>query len=322
MWMAVHAFLQHHRGYGFANQKAIWRVRHWEWSADHELADGESPPGVWQARAFGTFEDPNDLCLIFITCIPLLYAEFRSASTPMLKGLALVGLSLVGYGVWLTNSRGGYLGVFAMVSAFVIGRLKGFRRWAVLAFSIFFLTLFAPSRFASGLVGQQDRAILWGDGIAMFKANPFFGVGVSMFQTYQDEHKVAHNTYVHVLAETGIIGYIPFFMMIYFTFVHLRRTMNMRPLLDKTDNIQLAGLFSAAVGYFTSLYFLTRQETHLPYIMLGLMCVKSIGACRTPELSSRVFTQTGKEYLIATIWGFASIIFMWVTIRIVNSLGT
>ena len=35
-------------------------------------------------------------------------------------------------------------------------------------------SFFIPSRFAAGLVGQQDRSILWGDGMAMFKSHPIF----------------------------------------------------------------------------------------------------------------------------------------------------
>jgi len=310
IWMAIHAWLQHSRGFGFGNVPPFWRVR-----------DRETGEGVWQAVAFGTFEDPNDLCLIFIITIPLLYAEFRSHPNSIVKGIALLAIPLVGYGVWLTNSRGGYLGIFAMVAAFVSSRTKGFKRWVLIGFSVFFLTTFAPSRFAAGFVGQQDRSILWGDGIAMFKAHPFFGVGFYEFQTYSSERKVAHNTYVHVLAETGMVGYLPFFGMVFFSFFHLRRAMNLGPLLERVDAIQLAGLFSAAVGYFTSIYFLSRQKTHLPYIILALMTVKTIGVCRTPEMFAQVFLQNPKEYRKAVIWGLGSIVFMWVTIRVVNATG-
>jgi O-antigen ligase len=276
---------------------------------------------VWQAVAFGTFEDPNDLCLIMIISIPLLYAEFRTSPQPLLKGIALLAIPLAGYAAWLTNSRGGYLGIFAMVSAYVIGRTKGFKRSVLLAGSIFFLTTIAPSRFSAGLVGQQDRSILWGDGIAMFKANPFFGVGFYDFQKYSSERKVAHNTYVHVLAETGLVGYLPFFGIIYFAAVHLRQTMNRSKLLTKEDNIQLGGLFSASVGYLTSIYFLSRHKVHISYIIFALMAVKTIGVCESRGLFQEVFIQNAKAYRWWVYCALGSIVVMWVTIRIVNALG-
>jgi len=310
VWMAIHAILQHHRGYGFANQPPLMRTRSWE-----------SDEVIVQAKAFGIFEDPNDLCLMFIISVPLFYAEFQTATQPLLKGLALIGMPLVGYGVWLTNSRGGYLGVFAMVAAYFVSRTKGYKRWFLIGFSVLFLTLFAPSRFSAGLVGQQDRSILWGDGMAMFKANPFFGIGFYQFSYFQVEHKVAHNTYVEVLAETGMIGYIPFFLMVYFGVVHLRRAMDFGPLLRQEDRLQMAGMFSAAVGYFTSIYFLSREKIHVPYILLGLMGALTIRACYTPEMLNMVFVQSAKEYRRAVYWALGSVGFMWITIRIVNSLG-
>lgn len=308
IWMAIHAILQIHTGFGFGSQPPLWRVR-----------DRETEEGVWQAVAFGVFEDPNDLCLLFIVAVPLFYAELRAAPNPLVKGLAVAGIPLVGYGAWLTNSRGGYLGIFAMVSAYLISRFKGWRRWFLLAGSIFFLTVVAPSRFAAGLIGQQDRSILWGDGIAMFKQHPVCGVGFYDFETFSSEHKVAHNTYIHVLATTGLTGYLPFFMMIYFSVLHLRRAMNLDNLLTRTDAFQMAGLFSATVGYLTSIYFLSRHRTHLPYIMFALISVKAIGVCRTPEMFAKVFAQSAKEYRWAVVWALGSIIFMWITIRIANA---
>ena len=310
IWLAIHTEIQMRTGVGFGNQPPIWRVR-----------DRETGEGVWQAVAFGTFEDPNDLCLIMIISIPLFYAEFRTVGSPVLKGIALVAIPLAAHAAWLTNSRGGYLGIFAMVAGYVIGRTKGIKRWVLLAVSVFFLTTVAPSRFAAGFVGQQDRSILWGDGIAMFKANPFFGVGFYDFQRYSSERKVAHNTYVHVLAETGIIGYLPFFSMIAFGMVHLRRTINQRRFLSKEDNIQLGALFSAAVGYLTSIYFLSRQKVHISYIIFGLMAIKPMGVCEATGLFHQVFVRNLKEHRRMVYAALASIIFMWITIRIVNSLG-
>ncbi|MDW8345254.1 MAG: O-antigen ligase family protein [Verrucomicrobiae bacterium] len=315
LWMGVHAVLQHHRGYGFGNQPPLWRVRHWEAKGEDE------PPGVWQAIAFGTFEDPNDLCLQFIIAVPLLWAEMMTTKNAVLRVIAAAGMPLCVYGVWLTNSRGGYLGVFAMVVAYLLGRTKGFKRWALLTTSLIFLTVFAPSRFAAGLVGQQDRSILWGDGIAMFKANPFFGIGFYQFPRFQEDHKVAHNTYVHVLAEAGLVGYLPFFCLLYFSVVPLRRALNLKPWLSRTDHLQLAAIFSAAVGYLTSIYFLSRHRTHMLYILIGLMGAKTLMVCRSREMFQYVMRQGAIETRNALVFGLGSIIFMWITIRVCNALG-
>ncbi|MCG3148420.1 MAG: hypothetical protein PCFJNLEI_01863 [Verrucomicrobiae bacterium] len=310
LWMAIHAILQIHRGYGFADLRPRWRVR-----------NPVTKEGDWQAIAFGIFEDPNDLCLIFIMAVPLFYAELRSKDSPLFRMLAMVGIPVVSYGVFCTNSRGGYLGIFAMVIAFLMSRTKGFKRWFLLGFSIFFLTTFAPSRFAAGIVGQSDRAILWGQGIAAWKTHPIFGVGFGDFGSYSNERKAAHNTYVHVLTETGVVGYLPFFLLVYFCFVILKRAMALGFQLRLGDKLFMAGLYSAAVGYFTSLYFLSRQKTHVPYIILGLMIAKAINVCQNQEMFDKVTHFKPQDYWRAIIFGFGSVIFMWVTIRIVNAIG-
>lgn len=310
MWMAIHAILQIHRGYGFAGLQPFWRVR-----------DRESGAGVYQAYAWGIFEDPNDLCQVFIMAVPMLYAEFRSAPSPLFRMLALAGMPLVAYGAWCTNSRGGYVGVFAMVVAYLMSRTRGWKRWLLLGFAISFLTLVAPSRFAAGLVGQQDRHVLWGEAIAVWKAHPIFGVGFGDFGTYSTERKAAHNTYVHVLAETGMVGYIPFVLTVYFSFVHFRRAMNLGAALRPEDRALMAGLFAAAIGYFVSLYFLSRQHIHLPYVILGLMTAKALNVSRTPELFRTVFSHSLREYRRAILYAFGSIIFMWLTIRIVYAIS-
>jgi hypothetical protein len=310
IFMAIHACLQIHTGAGFGGSEPLLRV-----------VNSEEGTVVQQAMAFGTFSDPNDLCLIFVLSIPLFWGEYRTSSSVFLRTLSFLAIPLVGYGAWLTNSRGGYLAISAMVISHLISGMKGFRRWVLIAFSVFLLTVFAPSRFAAGFIGQQDRSILWGDGIAMFKANPFFGVGVGMFTDYSSDHKVAHNTYVQVLAEAGIIGYMPFFLLIFFCVVHLRRAITLSPHLSKSDQIQLNSLFAASVGILVSLYFLTRSNVHLPYIMLALMTCKSLSIATTRETYNRIFSHGFKDYRNAVMFGLASIAFMWGTIRIVNALG-
>ncbi len=308
IFWAIHAEIQIRTGVGFGGMPPLWRP-----------TDRETGEGVWQAQAWGIFEDPNDLCLMFITAIPLLYAEFRVLRFPVMKALALLAIPLAVHAAILTNSRGGFVGVYAMVAAYISVRLKGYKRWVLIAVSVALVTFIAPSRFGGKLTQQQDRSVLWGDGIAMFKTHPLFGVGYYEFGNFSSDHKVAHNTYVHVLAETGIVGYIPFFLMLYFAFVQLRRTMTFKDVIAKHDSIELAAMFSAAVGYFTSLYFLSRQKTHTPYIMAALMVIKAHEVCRRHGLYEKVFRQDKQEFRRAIYWAAGSIPFMWITIRAINA---
>ena len=72
--------------------------------------------------------------------------------------------------------------------------------------------------------GVSNRDVLVDVGINIFKDNPIFGVGtgnfnmVAMDQKYFGEISGAHNEFVRVLAEHGIICFIFYVFFFYFTY--------------------------------------------------------------------------------------------------------
>ena len=310
-WLAIHAILQHNIGYGFGHQAPMSRL--------HKDM-GETRVWVEQAIAFGTFEDPNDLCTALVVAIPLFYVLFKITANPIQQVIALTGVGVTAYGVYCTNSRGGIIAVFGMLVSYVLTRLKGIRRYAVAAFGVTAVTILAPSRFSGHLVGH-DRAVLWGDGIAMFKSNPIFGVGFKAFTDLSNEHLQAHNTYIHVLAELGLVGYLPFFLLIYLTAVLLRRTINELKSISKQDYLLLTGVYSACIGYMTALYFVSREYEHFFYLMMALPCTATIVYCDRHGLMNRVFGNIKKDVRQGVVWGLASVVILYFTVLAANILG-
>src|SRR5258706_10680003 len=72
-WMAIHGVLEIHRGFGFGGQKPMWRKSH----------------EAYQIVAYGIFDDPNDLCMVFVFTLPLLIAAYRTANNAITKSIAL-----------------------------------------------------------------------------------------------------------------------------------------------------------------------------------------------------------------------------------------
>ena len=305
IWMAIHAILQQHRGYGFGGQVPRWR----------------RDPGVFQSIAFGIFDDPNDLCTVFIIAIPILYAIFRAEKNPIQRTLALAGIPLVGYGAYCTNSRGGVMGVFGMLVAYAIGRTKN-KTWRLImaVFAISFVSVVAPSRFGKGLAGG-GRLVPWGDGIAAWKSHPIFGVGDGDFGSYSSEGKVAHNTYIHALTEWGVVGYTPFVLLIYMTVLHIRRAINLKEFVDSKSQIYLSGIFSALVGYLTVIYFLSRQDGHVLYIILGMALAATLIVCNKPEAFQRVFGNARQDLKKGLKFSLGSVAFLYITVKIGYILG-
>jgi O-antigen ligase len=56
----------------------------------------------------------------------------------------------------------------------------------------------------------NNRTNNWKEGLEAFKAHPILGVGANMYRTVNTWDKVAHNSFLSVLVELGLIGFILF----------------------------------------------------------------------------------------------------------------
>jgi len=309
LWLALHAILQHYQGYGFGGKRPLWRIR--------DRVTGE---GVFQSLAFGTLSDPNDLCLVLVAAIPLFYAQFKILPNPIWKAFSLAGLATVAYGAYCTNSRGGIIGVFGMIMAYTLARTRGIRRYVIAAVAISMVTVLAPSRFGRGMT-DKSRAVLWGDGLAMFKSSPIFGIGFNDFTTYSNEHQVAHNTFIHTLAELGLVGYLPLFVLIYLTLIHLRRLINQKDYLLPDDRLLLAGVFASVSGYLTGAYFISRQYQHILYLLFALAITAVYVICTERNLYAPVYGPVKRDVRNGLLLGLASVFVMWITVRAAHALS-
>ena len=314
-WLGIHSIMQLHTGYGFGHKEALYRVR-----KEYDEGDNVVRVYVRQSMAFGTFEDPNDLCTALIFAIPLFYVLYKTAANPLQQAVCLAGVATCAYGAYATNSRGGVVAIFGMVSAYIITRIKGFKRYLTIAVAVSLVTVLAPSRFSGGLMGK-DRAVLWGNGIDMFRANPIFGVGYKNFADNSEEHLVCHNTYIHTLAELGLVGYLPLFLIFYLTVIQLRRAINAVRSLNAKDYILLSGAYSAVIGYLTSLYFVSRQYEHFLYLVMSIAITIVIIMCDRYGLHSVVFGNTKKDVQRGLYMGLVSVVVFYFTVRMANLLG-
>ncbi len=307
-WMAVHGIVQAKTGAGFGGLPPNPRV----------LPNGDV---TYQIVAYGIFNDPNDLCLAFIVAVPLLYAAYKASPNGPAKAVAICLIPLVCYGAYLTNSRGGVVGILGMLAAYGIARAKGFRRWIMVSVGGTVVFVIAPSRFAGGMGVDVNRVSLWGESLDAFKSHPIFGVGWRGIQDYTSSYQVTHNSFINTLAELGLLGYIPWFVLIFLTLVHVRRAMNIKGLIGTPEYTYLSGLFSALIGYLTAVYFLTRQYNHVLYILEAMTVAQTLIVCQNHNAYDQVYGTIKKDYKRGLLWALASIPFMWISVRLCNLAG-
>lgn len=169
--------------------------------------------------------------VLFVLALGVLLARFpRTRSLPGRIVLA-VGIAAVTAGIAFSFSRSSYFGAMAVIALFAIRRsIRGLIGAAVvLACATPLLPAAVMTRLgtvwsSNGLdISSAARLDLWTSAVRMFTAHPLFGIGYLNFSTALPSYftdtgtypiadivfsqlDFAHNSYLSILAETGIVG--------------------------------------------------------------------------------------------------------------------
>ena len=249
-------------------------------------------------RVSGTIGDPNELAAVLVGGTVLaagLAATLKNA--PLLRLGAGVASALCAAGIFLSLSRGGLVALgFSLVAAVVVAG----RRWrgqalalavliAVGAFAYFgfYASPTAASRVTSFGSGT-GRTSIWTVGWRMVQAHPANGVGVGNYQTSAihyllkpgalqrdefivDTPKVAHNTYLQVLAELGIVGAALFLAIIGFSLLCILRAARIFERLGEAPmELMSRALLVALCGVLAADFFISEEFSKQLWLLLGL----------------------------------------------------
>ena len=196
------------------------------------LAHQES---VYQRYA-GAKLDANDLGLIMALSVPMSY-YLLIHNKGWIVWICRVQLILAGTTILLTASRGASLAtaVGLTIVPLTQARLNGRQRVAValtvvllISAALYFVPATSwerlatlPTEFTQGTF--TGRTIIWKAGWEIFRSHPFFGIGANAFRLIvsrvltdpihlgeADPAPPAHNTFLSVLVEQGVLGFAVF----------------------------------------------------------------------------------------------------------------
>ncbi|MBN9518383.1 O-antigen ligase family protein [bacterium] len=221
-----------------------------------------------QLQSTGIYSDPNDLCLILVTGSTCALARSTTSAGVLARFAWLTPIWLFGYGVILTKSRGGLLGLLAAVVTWAWGRYGWKRTFPTLILILPLVPLFLSGRQSNFSLGREDtahsRVALWSDGLVTMMRNPITGIGAG---EYADQiGMVAHNSFVHAYVELGLLGGSLFLGAFLLGGMGLWRIRPPSPLLASLRVFVLALL----VGYAGGALSLSRCYVVPTYMVLGL----------------------------------------------------
>ena len=264
--------------------------------------------------------DPNDLSLVLLFPLSFAVALVLTPRTGLLSRLyGLAGMGMIVAAILATQSRGGLLGIVAVVGVFGARRI---RSKAVLlgGGAVALMGLFV----AAGVGGRQSggaaeagaidesamgRLEAWKAAWRMAVGRPLTGVGldcyVANFYDYSDWWegfaKAVHSTWFAVLAESGFPGFVVFILMC----VRVIRTAiaacnalspaargaAYEPALFAAAQAVLAGM----AGFVVSGTFLTQAFTWPVYILLALAAAIGPHAAAAREAAGLAGSETPRH---------------------------
>jgi O-antigen ligase len=246
------------------------------------------PP--WEGRITSFLEHYNGLAGYINLVVPLCAGFALRGTDTSLRRLSWWCLAPAGVALLLTQSRGGLLACAAMlmvgVCFFAPDRKSRMRRIAVVTVACV-LAAAVAGFFFQRLAEIDDstavsRLAIWGAAFSVFARAPVLGAGFGNLRTTlggllglpESWAGDAHNLYLELLAETGIVGLVLFLFLIAVALrAALRQYRNSR---DECGRIVAVAVFAAIVGVLVHgtvdyLFHTTPQVAALFFCLLGLL---------------------------------------------------
>lgn len=249
------------------------------------------------ARLSGESQNANELASTLVAALALsvgLVAITRRS--PMLRLATVLAAAIATYGILLTVSRAGViaLGVTLIAGVALAGRWRG--RVVVVAVSIaaataiYFAAIAAPEvrERVTEPEGGTGRTDIWTVGWRMVEAQPVHGVGAGNFEVSSihyllapgalqrdefivDTPEVAHNVYLGVLAELGIVGLVLFLGLVGSVLVvGLRAAREFNRSGDLEMEILSRAYVAALLGFLASVFFASDEFKKQLWLLLSM----------------------------------------------------
>lgn len=239
-------------------------------------------------RPGATFYDENDFAMVIVMGVPFLWYLMRSTKNVILRLGLLALIPVCAHAVMLTFSRGGFLGLAASMAVVALRDRNRALGGFLIVCGLAFFTLFAGNEYKARINSinsyEEDRSATgrlesWEAGINMAVSNPLFGVGLKRYMTafpyYSNfQPRVAHNSWVQLGAECGLVALACYGLLIVLTIRALVRIERRLPSLRSEHRdltLQLARMIEATlVGYLVCGFFLSMEDFEFFYILVGM----------------------------------------------------
>ena len=143
-------------------------------------------------------------------------------------------------------------------------------------------------RFAGGreisVSSGADRLEIWSEGLYLFKHS--YGLGIGYHNFADEVGLTAHNSFLLVATETGILGLTLLMALFVICFTQLNRIVHPADgsAPDPVFAHEARSLEAALAGYVATSWFLSRVYHPIPYLLVGLVATLAFQVAeRSPD---------------------------------------
>ena len=252
-------------------------------------------------RITGPIGDPNFYAAVMVVLVPLALERVLNERNRALRLIAILALVVTTLTVVFTFSRGGFVALCAAVFAWFVlypPRLKYLPFLFLLGVAILMLIpqeylaritslgelVSAPSvGFRTQDYAIRGRASETLAGLEMIKKNPILGVGLNNYVVHYLEYsksiglaptasdRAAHNLYIEVAAETGLVGFTAFAALLWTMGRGIINSWKQLKGLEK-DRIasMVAALGASTFGYLVAAVFIHAAYPRYFWLLVGI----------------------------------------------------
>lgn len=272
--------------------------------------------GAIRARAYSVFGNPNIFAEYLVMTIPLCVGLFWSTKRDGVRLLFLALFVVQVLSLFMTMSRGGWLGLAVAAFVFICLVRKELLLLAIplMGAAVFIVPQSIVSRFMTifNLADSSTsyRFKIWEITEAVIHDHFIVGLGLGhlpfkmVFEQYIRTMPIyhAHNTFLQVFAEMGLIGFILFIIFMVSIFVNLARY----PLKSEDRYVKIMGAALCASfagmlfhGMFENIFYMTKITT--TFWLLLAISFALVRICKrhlSTELGEKRMDCYGKESFI------------------------
>lgn len=270
-------------------------------------------------RPLGPSADPNYEALSLVMTVPLAIWLASYDERTLWKWAGRVCAPILAFAVFVSQSRGGLLALIVMAALAWANSVHKMRLVVGFVVAVAFMFAIGPAQMIKRLqqiqfqgqaetgaeVSTRARVELARAGVLMMAAHPVFGVGLGQFQASEYHYNpllisleahphIAHNTYVQLGAEGGILTLALYLAILGVTLTACRRAQKTPGVPDRTAALALA-FQVGLIGIMVAEFFLTAQYIKEVWVFISLTPNLYAIALHAAAMSKKTASATGSE---------------------------